>query len=45
VDPTLLGGMIVQVGDRVIDSSVRTRLHNLRTLLLDKGSSYVLQQV
>lgn len=45
VDPSLLGGMVVQLGDRVIDNSVRTRLSNLRTLLLDKGSSYVLQQV
>ena len=41
VDPDILGGMIVQVGDRVIDTSVRTRLLTLRTLLLDKGSSYV----
>jgi len=43
VDPELLGGMVVQVGDRVIDTSIRTRLQNLRTLLLDKGSSYVVQ--
>lgn len=43
VDPELLGGMIVQIGDRVIDTSVRTRLNNLRTQLLDKGSSYVHQ--
>ncbi len=35
VDPNLLGGMVVQVGDRVIDTSVRTRLQNLCTLLLD----------
>lgn len=45
VDPDLLGGLVVQVGDRVIDTSVRTRLQTLRTLMLDKGSSYVLQQV
>jgi len=43
VDPDLLGGMVVQVGDRVIDTSVRTRLQSIRSLLLDKGSSYVLQ--
>jgi F-type H+-transporting ATPase subunit delta len=43
VDPDLLGGMVVQVGDRVIDTSVRTRLQSIRTLLLEKGSSYVLQ--
>ncbi|MCE9563713.1 MAG: ATP synthase F1 subunit delta [Planctomycetes bacterium] len=41
VDPELLGGMIVQIGDRVIDTSIRTRLNTLRTLLLDKGNSYV----
>lgn len=40
VEPELLGGMVVQVGDRVIDTSVRTRLQTLRTLLLDKGSSH-----
>lgn len=43
VDPDLLGGMIIQVGDRVIDTSVRTRLQTLRSLLLDKGSSYVVK--
>lgn len=43
VDPDLLGGMVVQVGDRVIDTSVRTRLQTIRTLLLDKGSSYVVE--
>jgi F-type H+-transporting ATPase subunit delta len=35
VDPDLLGGLVVQVGDRVIDTSVRTRLQTLRTLLLE----------
>lgn len=34
VDPELLGGMIVQVGDTVADTSVRSRLQSLRTLLL-----------
>ncbi len=43
VDKDLLGGMVVQIGDRVIDSSIRTRLNTLRTLLLDKGSSYVVK--
>ena len=40
IDPDLLGGLVVQVGDRVIDTSVRTRLQTLRNLLLDKGGSY-----
>ena len=39
VDPDLLGGLVIQVGDSVIDTSVRTRLQSLRTLLLDKGGS------
>jgi F-type H+-transporting ATPase subunit delta len=36
VDPELLGGMIVQVGDRVFDTSVRSRLQSLRTVLLER---------
>jgi F-type H+-transporting ATPase subunit delta len=34
VDPDLLGGLIVKVGDTVVDTSVRSRLQSLRTLLL-----------
>ena len=34
VDPTLLGGLVVQVGDRLIDGSVRGRLERLRTQLV-----------
>jgi F-type H+-transporting ATPase subunit delta len=30
VDPTVLGGVVAQVGDTVIDGSVRTRLDQLR---------------
>ena len=30
VDPTLLGGLIVKVGSRMIDSSLRTKLDGLR---------------
>jgi F-type H+-transporting ATPase subunit delta len=37
-DPDLLGGLVVQVGDRVYDSSVRTRLNTLRTHLMASGS-------
>ncbi|MEX0715782.1 MAG: ATP synthase F1 subunit delta [Planctomycetaceae bacterium] len=33
VDPALLGGMIIRVGDTVYDSSLRTRLHELRKRL------------
>jgi len=30
VDPTLLGGLVVKVGSRMIDSSLRTKLQQLR---------------
>lgn len=43
VDPDLLGGVVVQVGDRVIDTSVRTRIQTLRAQLMERGTSYVLQ--
>ena len=43
VDADLLGGLVVQVGDQVFDTSVRTRLQTLRSQLMDQGTSYVLQ--
>jgi len=33
VDPELIGGLVIQVGDTVYDGSVRTRLKNLRRRL------------
>jgi F-type H+-transporting ATPase subunit delta len=33
-DPDLLAGIVVRVGDRIIDSSARSRLQNLRSQLL-----------
>ena len=30
IDPELLGGLVVRVGSRMIDSSIRTKLQNLR---------------
>lgn len=33
VDPAILGGLVVRVGDRVIDASVRTRLRRLQAVL------------
>jgi F-type H+-transporting ATPase subunit delta len=29
VDPSLIGGLIVKVGSRMIDNSIRTKLQNL----------------
>ena len=33
VDPSLLGGLIVKVGSRMVDSSLKTKLANLRLSL------------
>jgi F-type H+-transporting ATPase subunit delta len=33
VDPSLLGGLVVKVGSRMIDSSLRTKLEGLRTAM------------
>jgi F-type H+-transporting ATPase subunit delta len=37
-DADLLGGLVVRVGDRVYDTSVRTRLNNIRNHLMASGS-------
>lgn len=29
VEPSLIGGMVIRIGDRVVDSSIKTRLENL----------------
>lgn len=34
VDPSLLGGLVVRIGDRLIDGSVRSRLERLRNQLV-----------
>jgi len=38
VDPTILGGLAVRVGDRYVDGSVATRLGKLRQTLIGTGS-------
>lgn len=38
VRPELLGGLLVHVGDKVYDSTVRSRLNSLRTQFLSRGS-------
>ena len=35
VDPSLIGGMIIRIGDRVVDSSIKTQLYELKRQLLD----------
>ncbi|MCS6849560.1 MAG: ATP synthase F1 subunit delta [Gemmataceae bacterium] len=38
VDPALLGGLMIRVGDQVFDGTVRTRLHQLRDQLIARSS-------
>jgi len=42
VDPGLIGGLVVQVGDDVYDASVRTRLEQLRHRLIE-GKTHEIQ--
>ena len=35
VDPSLIGGLIVKVGSKMIDSSLKTKLNNLKTVLTE----------
>jgi F-type H+-transporting ATPase subunit delta len=42
IDPDLLAGLVVQVGDWVYDGSVRARLANLRNQLIER-STYAIQ--
>jgi len=37
VDPALIGGMIVKLGSRMIDSSLRTKLNMIRTRMKEVG--------
>ncbi len=36
VDPSLIGGLVIQVGDEVYDASVRNRLEQLRGRLIER---------
>ena len=38
VDPSLLGGLIVKVGSRMIDSSLKTKLQNMKVALSGAGA-------
>ena len=35
VDPSLIGGMVIRIGDRVVDSSIKTQLYELKKQLLE----------
>ncbi len=38
VDPSLLGGLVVKVGSRMVNSSLKTKLQNLKTVLGGAGT-------
>lgn len=38
VDPSLLGGLVVKVGSRMVDSSLRTKLQNMKVALSGPGT-------
>ena len=38
VDPSLLGGLVVKIGSRMIDSSLKTKLQSLRVTLSGAGT-------
>lgn len=37
VDPSIIGGMIVKLGSRMVDSSLRTKLNTIRTRMKEVG--------
>ena len=43
IDPSVLGGVSISVGDTVIDGSVRHRLDKLREALAPSGASLYLE--
>jgi len=45
VDPALIGGLVVQMGDQKLDSSVATRLRSLSNSLLARASREILSGV
>lgn len=38
-DPAIVGGVIVRLGDRVLDGSIRRRIQTLKSLMLHSGRS------
>jgi F-type H+-transporting ATPase subunit delta len=44
IDPELLGGVVVQVGDLLVDSSTRHRLDELKEHLVESEAAYRVPQ-
>lgn len=41
VDPALVGGIILQIGDRVFDASIHTRLEHARRNIVDRATEII----
>jgi F-type H+-transporting ATPase subunit delta len=37
IDPSIIGGMIVQLGSRMVDSSLKTKLNSIRARMKEAG--------
>ena len=37
VDPSIIGGLIVQLGSRMVDSSLKTKLNSIRARMKEAG--------
>jgi F-type H+-transporting ATPase subunit delta len=37
IDPALIGGIVVKVGSRMVDNSIRTKLANLKVAMKEVG--------
>lgn len=37
IDPAIIGGVIVQIGSKMVDFSIRTKLNGIRTAMKEVG--------
>ena len=37
IDPTIIGGLVVKLGSRMVDASLKTKLNSIRTLMKEVG--------
>jgi len=41
IEPAMIGGVRLQIGDKLIDASIQTRLRKMRDLLTDEGAAKI----